>query len=142
MHPVSSGDRPRFWVDGERLVHDDTGKGRATMRPGSGDGLPSVRPASPASSATVTAGQHAQVKLPGQRSREVTLDRGVSTDIPDKNQGQAAACPDRTQAIPCDVPAVCPIGRSTPGTCDHSRTGLDLGVRIRSPAPSSEGMSG
>ena len=55
-----------------------------------------------------------------------------------KTKGQAGACPDRTRAIPCtvravtgrqpwcatagDVLAVCPIGRSAPGTCGHSRT--------------------
>ena len=49
--------------------------------------------APPASSATVTAGQRVQVKLPGQRTREVTLDTGASTDTPSETKGQAQACP-------------------------------------------------
>jgi hypothetical protein len=44
-------------------------------------------------------------KGPSQRTREVVLDPGASTDTPDRNQGQAGACPDRTRAIPCKVRA-------------------------------------
>ena len=49
--------------------------------------------APPASSAAVTAGQRAQVKVPGQRTREVTLDTGVSTDTPVRNQGSGRSLP-------------------------------------------------
>ena len=47
---------------------------------GSGPGWPAdcTCPPSPASSVTVTAGQPAQVKVPGERIREVTLDPGAS----------------------------------------------------------------
>jgi len=41
--------------------------------------------------------------VPGERTREVTLDPGASADTPARNKGQAGACPDRTQAIPCKV---------------------------------------
>ena len=46
----------------------------------SGDG-PLVYVSAPlASSVTVTAGQRAHMKVPGERTREVTLDPGVSAD--------------------------------------------------------------
>jgi hypothetical protein len=59
--------------------------------------------APPPSSATVTAGQRAQVIVPGRRTREVALDTGASANTPARSQGSAAACPDRTQAIPSRV---------------------------------------
>jgi hypothetical protein len=62
-----------------------------------------VRP----SSVTGTAGQRAQVKVPGERTREVTLDPGASLrTLRSESKGQAGACPNRTRAIPCTVRAV------------------------------------
>jgi hypothetical protein len=43
--------------------------------------------APPASSVTVTAGQRAQVKVTGERTREVTLDPGATAGTPVRNQG-------------------------------------------------------
>ena len=62
--------------------------------------------APPASSVTVTAGQRAQVKVPGKRTREVTLDPGDLRTLRSEDKGQAGACPDGAQAIPCKVRAV------------------------------------
>jgi hypothetical protein len=47
--------------------------------------------------------QQAHVKVPGERTREVTLDPRASTGTPVRTKGQAGACPDRTRAIPCKV---------------------------------------
>jgi hypothetical protein len=122
VHPVFSGDRPLSF-DGEHLVHDDAGAGRCRAMVGLGPGMACevYVSAPPASSATVTAGQRAQVKVPGQRTREVTLDTGASTDTPARTKGQARACPDRTQAIPYKVrdnrtgrSAECNLGCSSP----------------------------
>jgi hypothetical protein len=44
--------------------------------------------------------------VPGERTREVTLAPGASTDTPVRNQGPGRSLPDRTRAIPCKVRAV------------------------------------
>jgi hypothetical protein len=49
--------------------------------------------APPASSVTVTTGQRAQVYVPGERTREVTLDPGASADTPVRNQGPGQSLP-------------------------------------------------
>src|SRR6266513_256778 len=76
--------------------------------------------APPASSATVTAGQRVQVKLPGQRTREVTLDTGASTDTPVRNQGPGPSLPDRRRPSPASRGTItgksagCNLGCSSP----------------------------
>ena len=42
---------------------------------------------------TVIAGQRAQVKVPGVRTREVMLDTGASTDTPARDQGPGGSLP-------------------------------------------------
>ena len=70
----------------------------------SGDGPLSVRARPSGLKRDLTAGQRAQVKLPGERTREVTLDPGdLYGHSGQKTKGQAGACPDRTRAIPCKV---------------------------------------
>ena len=49
--------------------------------------------APPASSMTVTAGQRAQQKVPGERTREVMLDPGASAGTPVRNQGPGRSLP-------------------------------------------------
>ena len=49
--------------------------------------------APPASSMTVAAGQRAQQKVPGERTREVMLDPGASADTPVRNQGPGRSLP-------------------------------------------------
>ena len=44
--------------------------------------------------------------MPGERTREVTLDPGDLCGHSGQKQGPGAACPDRTRAIPCTVRAV------------------------------------
>jgi hypothetical protein len=84
--------------------------------------------------------------VPGERTREVTLDPGATTDTPVRNKGQAEACPDRTRAIPCIVTAT--TGQCRCGCCQTccslaaaaviigtvsvilSLAGLELGNRI------------
>ena len=52
-------------------------------------------PAPPASGMTVTVGQRAQVIVPGERTREVTLDPGdLMRALRSEDKGQAGACPD------------------------------------------------
>ena len=94
MHPVFSSDRTLL-VDGEHLVHDDTiGKvQRQCSRPGPGMARGVYVSAPPASSATVTAGRRAQVKVPGECTREVTLDTGASADTPVRDQGPGRSLP-------------------------------------------------
>jgi hypothetical protein len=76
--------------------------------------------APPASSATVTAGQRVQVKLPGQRTREVTLDTGASADTPVRNQGPGPSLPDRRRPSPASRGTItgklagCNLGCSSP----------------------------
>ena len=50
-------------------------------------------PAPQASSVTVTVGQRAQVKVPGQRTRKVTLDPGDLYGTPVRNQGPGRSLP-------------------------------------------------
>jgi hypothetical protein len=49
--------------------------------------------APPVSSATETAGQPAQVEVPGPGTREVTLDPGASADTPARRQGPGRSLP-------------------------------------------------
>src|SRR5258708_36414825 len=49
--------------------------------------------APPASSATVTAGQRAQVEPPGERTRKAALDLGASADTPVRRQGPGGSLP-------------------------------------------------
>src|SRR5258708_28393788 len=49
--------------------------------------------APPASSATVTAGQRAQVEPPGERTRKAALDLGASADTPVRRQGLGGSLP-------------------------------------------------
>jgi len=41
--------------------------------------------------------------VPGERTREVTLDPGASTDTPVRDQGPGRSLPGRMRAIPCKV---------------------------------------
>jgi hypothetical protein len=61
--------------------------------------------APPASSATVAAGQRAQVKVPGQRTHEVALDTGVSADTPVRNQGPGRSLPGPNAGHPLQAAA-------------------------------------
>src|SRR5689334_8570566 len=69
--------------------------------------------APPASSMTVTAGQRAQDKVPGERHAKSCLTPEPLRTLRPETKGQAAACPDRTQAIPCKLQ-----GRLLPMACD------------------------
>ena len=61
-------------MTGNKLNLTGRGTGRARVR---GMACEVYVPAPPASSMTVTAGQRAQEKVPGERTREVMLDPGA-----------------------------------------------------------------
>jgi hypothetical protein len=82
-------------------------------------------PAPPASSMTVTAGQPAQVKLPGARTREVKLDPGASTGTPVRKRARLE--PARTGRRPS--PARC---RRSRGASCHTRPQTTCPLRARS----------
>jgi hypothetical protein len=63
--------------------------------------------APPASSMTVTAGQRAQDKVPGDVHAKSCLTLEPLRILRSETTGQAAACPDRTQAIPFKLRADC-----------------------------------
>jgi len=65
----------------------------------------SIRVRSSRPSMTVTAGQQAQA-VPGERTREVTLDPGVSADTPVKPRTRPEPARTGMRAIPCTVRAV------------------------------------
>jgi hypothetical protein len=71
-------------------------------------------PAPPASSATIAAGQPAQVKLPGQRTREVALDTGASADTPVRNQGPGCSLPGPDAGHPLQGAGRLATGRPAP----------------------------
>jgi hypothetical protein len=62
--------------------------------------------APPASSVTVTAGQLAQEKVPGGRTREVTLDPGASADTSVRSQGSGGSLPGSDACHPLQVQRV------------------------------------
>src|SRR5258708_9963745 len=59
--------------------------------------------APPASSATVTAGQRAQVEPPGERTRKAALDLGASADTPVRRQGPGGRLPGPGDGHPLQV---------------------------------------
>jgi hypothetical protein len=44
--------------------------------------------------------------MPGERTRDVTLERRSLRTLLSEDKGQSGACPDRTRAIPCTMRAV------------------------------------
>ncbi len=56
--------------------------------------------APPASSVTVAAEYRAHAKVPGECTREVTLDAGASTDTPVSNQGPGGSLPGANAGYP------------------------------------------
>jgi hypothetical protein len=60
------------------------------------------------------------VELPGERTREVTLDTGASAHTPVRRQGPGLSLPEPARAIPCKVQERLAVALFPPPvTADH-----------------------